>query len=488
MRLQISCDNRLGLIQDLLEILVRHQIDVQSFSVEPQHIFLNLARIEFAEFQHLMPEIRLLNGVKDVKTVTSTPAEREQLRWQHFLQMTSELILILDAKGALLSCSLAFDNHFNELKKSESIFANHCKGFNLTRWLEQSPQAPLIAKIQLAGIYLQAELRPIWILQSDQKQQFSEVFMRLSRLPDSEHSAQPIQVSQQALLAEIPQKSAAMRKFVRDLNRLQQTPTSLWLQGSPGSAVNEYAEQLAYRLNQSPVMIDCSKVADLDTLKGQLKTLGEADLLCLIRPERLSLPLQKSLYQALTKKNERVIISACQSQFTQLLKSALLDADLAQLLGTNQLVLPALAERKEDLADLAKQRLTRLCEQNQRSPMQLTSAALKKISHYGWPLNEYQLDQVLTQALKLLDESVIDKQHLHLDEEIENKISVEDVLQTGSLDESLKEFEEKILRQLFPAYPSSRALAEQLGLSHTAIANKLREYGINRKTVSVQKK
>ncbi|MDZ7901820.1 MAG: TyrR/PhhR family helix-turn-helix DNA-binding protein [Rheinheimera sp.] len=38
---------------------------------------------------------------------------------------------------------------------------------------------------------------------------------------------------------------------------------------------------------------------------------------------------------------------------------------------------------------------------------------------------------------------------------------------------------------MFPAYPSSRQLAKKLGLSHTAVANKLREYGINRKSVKI---
>ncbi|MFT6928465.1 MAG: transcriptional regulator of aroF, aroG, tyrA and aromatic amino acid transport, partial [Psychromonas sp.] len=33
--------------------------------------------------------------------------------------------------------------------------------------------------------------------------------------------------------------------------------------------------------------------------------------------------------------------------------------------------------------------------------------------------------------------------------------------------------------------PSTRQLAKKLGLSHTAIANKLRDYGINKKTVKI---
>ena len=49
----------------------------------------------------------------------------------------------------------------------------------------------------------------------------------------------------------------------------------------------------------------------------------------------------------------------------------------------------------------------------------------------------------------------------------------------------IKKFEKDLLRKLYPSYPSTRQLARKLGLSHTAIANKLREYGINKATVKI---
>ena len=38
--------------------------------------------------------------------------------------------------------------------------------------------------------------------------------------------------------------------------------------------------------------------------------------------------------------------------------------------------------------------------------------------------------------------------------------------------------EREMLARLYPDYPSSRKLADRLGVSHTSIANKLRKYGI----------
>jgi transcriptional regulatory protein tyrR len=48
------------------------------------------------------------------------------------------------------------------------------------------------------------------------------------------------------------------------------------------------------------------------------------------------------------------------------------------------------------------------------------------------------------------------------------------------LDEMVGRFEAAVLNKFYAKYPSSRKLATRLGVSHTAIANKLRQYGIGK--------
>ncbi|MNP27598.1 Transcriptional regulatory protein TyrR [compost metagenome] len=62
------------------------------------------------------------------------------------------------------------------------------------------------------------------------------------------------------------------------------------------------------------------------------------------------------------------------------------------------------------------------------------------------------------------------------------EIALGDEVMEGSLDDISKRFERSVLTRLYRTYPSTRKLAKRLGVSHTAIANKLREYGLsNRK-------
>jgi transcriptional regulator of aroF, aroG, tyrA and aromatic amino acid transport len=50
-----------------------------------------------------------------------------------------------------------------------------------------------------------------------------------------------------------------------------------------------------------------------------------------------------------------------------------------------------------------------------------------------------------------------------------------------SLEQAVEAFERSLLEKLYVSYPSTRQLASRLQTSHTAIAHRLRKYGIPNK-------
>ncbi|MFT5163837.1 MAG: transcriptional regulator of aroF, aroG, tyrA and aromatic amino acid transport, partial [Alteromonadaceae bacterium] len=103
------------------------------------------------------------------------------------------------------------------------------------------------------------------------------------------------------------------------------------------------------------------------------------------------------------------------------------------------------------------------------------------LNQYPWPGNTRQLENALYRAVTLLEGDRINIQHLQLPNQ--HKVRVSEQEFSGTLEDAVKQYEGDILRELFPSYPSSRQLAKRLGLSHTAVANKLRDYGINKNTI-----
>ena len=143
MRLEVFCEDRLGLTRELLDLLVLRGIDLRGIDIDPiGRIYLNFAELEFASFSSLMAEIRRIAGVTDVRTVAWMPSEREHLALSARLGAMPEPVLSLDTKGKVelanpASCQL-FGQSQDKLRSHP--VAQLITDFNVQRWLENDPQ------------------------------------------------------------------------------------------------------------------------------------------------------------------------------------------------------------------------------------------------------------------------------------------------------------------------------------------------------------
>ena len=148
------------------------------------------------------------------------------------------------------------------------------------------------------------------------------------------------------------------------------------------------------------------------------------------------------------------------------------------------LVFPPLRERKSDVIALAERFIKQHSIKLGRKAPKMTKTCVDYLHTYPWPGNVRQLENALYRAVSLLEGNELEKENIQLPS-CSATVSFVSEEFAGSLDEEVKRFEKDILMRLYPSYPSTRQLAKKLGLSHTAIANKLRDYGINKKTVKI---
>ena len=160
-------------------------------------------------------------------------------------------------------------------------------------------------------------------------------------------------------------------------------------------------------------------------------------------------------------------------------RKGLFREDLFFRLNVLTLEMPTLRQRLADIMPLAQQFCSRISDELQRRRPRFSRSMTEFLNSYPWPGNVRQLKNALYQALTLLEGEELTPDMLRLPLMDAHESAAEQWFE-GSLPEATKRFERLMLERLYPLYPSSRQLAQRLGLSHTAVANKLRDYGLNK--------
>ncbi len=102
MRLEVFCEDRLGLTRELLDILASNSIDLRGIEIDISGIiYLNCPDIDFETFRDLMAEIRRISGVKDVRKIQFMPSERHNTELVSLLTNLPYPVLSIDLKGAI---------------------------------------------------------------------------------------------------------------------------------------------------------------------------------------------------------------------------------------------------------------------------------------------------------------------------------------------------------------------------------------------------
>lgn len=178
------------------------------------------------------------------------------------------------------------------------------------------------------------------------------------------------------------------------------------------------------------------------------------------------------------------IICATKVDLLSLVKQGKFREDLYYRLNVLPLSLPNLKDRREDIIELALYFINQFANKHGILAPELTEEAKAVLLNYSWPGNVRELKNILYSALAQLNGKQITENDLILPKAADNNLYLNNEnIEGKTLDEMTKHFEKQILQQLYQTYPSSRKLSKRLGISHTAVANKLREYEIRKEGI-----
>jgi TyrR family helix-turn-helix protein len=173
------------------------------------------------------------------------------------------------------------------------------------------------------------------------------------------------------------------------------------------------------------------------------------------------------------------ILSATHRDLEQMVSTGEFREDLFYRLNVLNLEVPPLRERGQDILLLARHFMQHACKQIQRLPCRLTPDTYPALLGNRWPGNVRQLQNVIFRAAAICESNLVQIDDLDIAGTAMAPAQLEGDI--GSLETAVADFEKALLEKLYPSHPSSRQLAARLHASHSAIAMRLRKYGIPRK-------
>ena len=516
MRLEIGCQDRVGIAQNVLAIFVERGIDLRGIELkQPGKIFINIPDLEFSELQDFMPQLRLIDGVVDVKTTPYMPSERERNEFETLVKTFPDPFISVDTKGQVRMVNNVASQIMCET--IENIVGEHVstwlKGFNFTRWLDGEEVLAQTRRIKFQDDDFVADIIPIHVAEGDEAQVLAGAVLILKSEARLGQQISAFKKANDNNFAGIQANSSAMRKLLREAKRMALLDSSMLIVGETGTGKELLARachSASDRADKPFMTLSCAALPD-DAAETELFGVGatgdanakrgifeSADGGTIFFDEvgEMSAKLQTKVLRVIQdgtfrriddekeiKVNVR-IISSTNRDLLNMVSLGEFREDLYYRLNVLGLNIPSVRERRADIVPLAELFVAKFGQRIGKTHISFDKECLEFIEHYPWPGNVRQLENVLIRAVSLIEGNVIMTSHLQLPAYTREHGYLEQDFE-GTLDAAVKNFEADLLRKLYPAYPSTRQLAKKLGLSHTAIANKLRDYDINKKTVKI---
>ena len=179
------------------------------------------------------------------------------------------------------------------------------------------------------------------------------------------------------------------------------------------------------------------------------------------------------------------IVAATNKNLDEMVRKNQFREDLYYRINVIALYLPPLRERGEDIALLAKHFLAKRIEEEKRPPQEFTKDSLELISHYPWPGNVREMENIIEQAFIWSKGSdVITPEHLpNILRTDTRSTSLRDDTLAGrlSLEKAVMEFEREIILDALKrtTYVQTHAAA-MLGISRRMLKYRMDTLGISR--------
>ncbi|CAM5500912.1 Anaerobic nitric oxide reductase transcription regulator NorR [Stutzerimonas stutzeri] len=451
MRIRILCQNRVGILRDMLNLLVDYGINVARGEVGGEQgnaIYLHCPNLMNLQLQALRPKIEALPGVFELRKVSLMPSERHSLELNALLGALDFPALSVDMSGAIVAANRC-------AAQLLGVRVDEVPGLSLSRYAEDFDLPELVRankaringlRVQIKGQVFLADIAPLQS-QHDDSEALAGAVLTLHRADQVGERIYNVRKQELRGFDSIFQSSKMMAAVVREARRMAPLDAPLLIEGETGTGKELLARacHLSSPRGQAPFMaLNCAglpeSMAETELFgygpgafegarpegKLGLLELTAGGTLFLDGVGEMSARLQAKLLRFLQDggfrrvgSDEEVyldvrVICATQVDLSELCAKGEFRQDLYHRLNVLSLHIPPLRECLDGLEPLALHFIDQASRQIGCRLPTLSAAALARLGGYHWPGNVRQLENTLFQAVSLCDDERIEPEHIRL--------------------------------------------------------------------------
>lgn len=505
MRIEITCSDRVGILQEIMAIFSDYRINVKTGEIggdSGDKVYLSAPGLLVAQYQAIEKSLHRVAGVRKVHRIALIPSERRHFELDTLLRYISEPVLSVDREGRIVAANLAAARAFG-------VSHSQVPGMQLQRFLPRLQLSELLRGITVPRFGFPVTVRgreftldwaPI-ALTDDPGAVASlagAVLTLQLRNPDGQdHQEERLEVSaaHQEPRPQILWDIDRRRDSCLRLQQLAPLSAPLLITGEPGSGKTTFVDAAYYLcpLAESGLVRRYSGPMFSEVTAAQVSALGKSGVVLIDDLDLAPAGAQRLLAEQILKGHflSRLIVSAGSIRA--------LEPPLHQLLETSSIHLPALRAMRPAIEDFAGSILRQGMEDTGgldglggvgeldstvEFSVPLEEGVILSLKSRDWPTNLSGLTSHLQAAFA------------HMRGRGGNTIRIEDLPCEStheqlpwqnwgrglSLPQQMDKVEKAILLEMLaqspPGQKSTRELGRQLGISHTAVANKLKKYGL----------
>ncbi|NBA94637.1 sigma-54-dependent transcriptional regulator [Pseudomonas sp. R5(2019)] len=502
MRIHVSFIDRVGITQEVLALLGARNLNLDAVEMVPPNVYIDAPTLSPLVLEELHDALLSVRGVEAVTVVDILPGQRRHLQLEALLAAMTDPVLALDSRGNVLLANPALIALYGREPAGAPVAELFADPDLLGALLEHGFHLPM-REVVLNGQTLLLDATPITdagaLLTLYPPNRIGE---RLSALRH-DHAE-----GFDALLGD----SIPIRTLKARAQRVATLDAPLLIHGETGTGkelVARASHAISARHSAPFLALNCAalpeSLAESELFgyapgaftgaqrggKPGLMELANEGTVFLDEIGEMSPYLQAKLLRFLNdgsfrrvggdreiKVNVR-ILSATHRDLEKMVAEGSFREDLFYRLNVLNLQVPPLRERGQDILMLARYFMQQACTQIQRPVCRLAPGTYPALLGNRWPGNVRQLQNVIFRAAAICESSLVDIGDLDI---AGTSVARENDGEVGSLEEAVENFEKALLEKLYASYPSTRQLASRLQTSHTAIAHRLRKYGITSKS------